>query len=674
VPQPKIRLTLGDIVATGFADWIDRCRQETGSSEPDTVLSQSLPAPAWPPDLFGICAYLLQESGHYQALTPVDPSGPGAEAGLVIDAVDRESWTAAGRQWAKTGRMPSLVEELWTSLLQSLARPLHLRLEQLQPEDKVWIRACLGLVAIADEACHDLGFDEQFARPRDRTWIYSAVARIEAILRAKAEERQFENKAAYLVPNRLQSLTLDVTTDLLAVQPKSRTPQVGATTRALSHNLALLPPINKLGASWNKVPDVDTRTRRSLASGDPAAEDRDLNILLIPYPYSIPDAAFHGEIVESSVPKWGWFDVRQTWLPDDPRILTEFLIELIRKAQSQVRRADPHASRIHGVVLPELAVDWRHHEALVSAVAEDPTLDISFIVTGSSGNCDGVPGNFEITTTLTRQGAPGTEPARTSTSRPKHHRWRLDSGQVRDYSLGDRLQEDVNWWERIALTERSVNTYAFGPESHFTVLICEDLARADPVHELVRAMGPSLVFCILMDSTQIPQRWPGRHAMSLSEDPGSSVLTFTSRALIERSNAVRARKAVSGGAVEGLASVAVEPQSWSVALWRDEVSGPVQLHCPPSDHGLVLRLHGAQVKERTFDGRCNDDAFGWRYRDAFAVRLAPTNPSLVRMLNAVEKKAAPVTPSVSGGRHPRGSSGGSPGGSPARRTARRKGA
>jgi hypothetical protein len=648
VPTPKIRLTLGDVIARAFADLLDAQKKSGVAGAPGVDPVRALPAPGWPPDLFGICAYLLQESGHYQALTPVDPKGPGSGTGLVIDAIDRDTWTAAGRQWAKDGVMPEQVPKLWRFILDNLGRPLRLRLDQLAATDRTWIRACIGLMSMADEACHDLGFDEQFARNSNPTWIYSFVARIEALLRAKAVERQQATNAAYMVSSHLHSLTVEISEDLLAVQPKSRTPQVGATTRALSHNLALLPPVRKLAASWNKIPDVDTSTHKKLASGDPAAEDRTLNILLIPYPYSIPDSAFEAEVIEKSAPRWGWFKVIQTWLPDDTSILTGFLMELIRKAHTEAKKADSLGGTIQGIVMPELALDWRHHDALVTAIEASPELGIRFIVTGSSSNCDGAlddndgtPGNFEITTTLARPAASSGNPARISSSRSKHHRWRIDGSQVRDYQLSHILREDVNWWERIALTERRVNTYAFGPESHFTVLICEDLARADPVHELVRAMGPSLIFCILMDSAQIPQRWPGRHAMSLSEDPGSSVLTFTSRALIERSNAVRARKAVAGGAAAGVSSVAVEPQSWSVALWRDEVKGPIQLHCPPSDHALVLRLEGAGVQERTFDGRCNDDAFGWRYKDALAIRLSPTNPSLVRLLKAIDQDAVP---------------------------------
>jgi len=51
-----------------------------------------------------------------------------------------------------------------------------------------------------------------------------------------------------------------------------------------------------------------------------------------------------------------------------------------------------------------------------------------------------------------------------------------------------------------------------------TVLICEDLARLDPVNDLVRAVGPNLVMSLLMDGPQLTTRWPARYATVLADD------------------------------------------------------------------------------------------------------------------------------------------------------------
>lgn len=61
-----------------------------------------------------------------------------------------------------------------------------------------------------------------------------------------------------------------------------------------------------------------------------------------------------------------------------------------------------------------------------------------------------------------------------------------------------------------------------------SVVICEDLARPDPVGDLLRAVGPNLVIALLMDGPQIKERWSARYATTLAEDPGFSVLSLTS--------------------------------------------------------------------------------------------------------------------------------------------------
>ena len=69
----------------------------------------------------------------------------------------------------------------------------------------------------------------------------------------------------------------------------------------------------------------------------------------------------------------------------------------------------------------------------------------------------------------------------------------------------------------------------FRRKSIFSALICEDLARSEPCHSAVRSVGPNLVFVLLMDGPQIASRWSARYATSLADDPGSAVLTLTSR-------------------------------------------------------------------------------------------------------------------------------------------------
>ena len=86
------------------------------------------------------------------------------------------------------------------------------------------------------------------------------------------------------------------------------------------------------------------------------------------------------------------------------------------------------------------------------------------------------------------------------------------------------------------------------------VLICEDLARQDPVTEVIRAVGPNLVFALLMDGPQLRNRWASRYASVLAEDPGCSVLSLTSLGMSRRS-----RPRLESGPVVDRSSV--------IALW-----------------------------------------------------------------------------------------------------------
>lgn len=116
----------------------------------------------------------------------------------------------------------------------------------------------------------------------------------------------------------------------------------------------------------------------------------------------------------------------------------------------------------------------------------------------------------------------------------KHHRWRLDEHQIKKYNLGASLATSKNWWEGIEVKDREVNFFNIGEELTMCTLICEDLARQDPIADLIRSVGPNLVFALLMDGEQLKFRWSARYASILSDDPGSTVITLTSLGMINR--------------------------------------------------------------------------------------------------------------------------------------------
>jgi hypothetical protein len=132
-------------------------------------------------------------------------------------------------------------------------------------------------------------------------------------------------------------------------------------------------------------------------------------------------------------------------------------------------------------------------------------------------------------------------------------------------------------------------------------MICEDLARVDPCQELLRAVGPNLVVALLMDAPQLATRWPARYATVLSDDPGSSVLTLTSRALMTRQHLLGLRKSK-------------RPKDRIVALWRDDHYGIARpLECPHDCHGVWLKLWSSRVVDISLDGRSDTSGKSWVY-------------------------------------------------------------
>ena len=105
--------------------------------------------------------------------------------------------------------------------------------------------------------------------------------------------------------------------------------------------------------------------------------------------------------------------------------------------------------------------------------------------------------------------------------------------------------------------------------------------------------GPNLVFALLMDGPQLRDRWPGRYAMTLADDPGSSVLSLTSLGLMRRSSYLfRSRECV--------------------ALWRDSQGETNEIEIPAGAHGLLISLSRETHEEFTLDGRGDGgSAYSW---------------------------------------------------------------
>jgi hypothetical protein len=167
----------------------------------------------------------------------------------------------------------------------------------------------------------------------------------------------------------------------------------------------------------------------------------------------------------------------------------------------------------------------------------------------------------------------------------KHHRWKLDRSQITNYNLGHILSPSRHWWEAIKIRRRKVTFVNVGEEVTICPLICEDLARQDPIADLIRTVGPSLVITVLMDGPQKMDRWSARYASVLAEDPGSAVITLTSAGMVRRWRPP------------------YRESSRVVALWNDGRGLAREIELEDRSIGILLGLCTESRQEPTADGR-----------------------------------------------------------------------
>ena len=255
------------------------------------------------------------------------------------------------------------MHDLWQSLNQYRDENVFTPLED-DADAPEWWRICLELLMIADEACKNIGF-----LPGNVFFDFILNEYTAQDVLAVGEFRRIQ-ESPYSLSTAAE--------DLLCVQAKARTASVGCTLRSLTHNLPLLPPRGQVRARW--VAPLVTQE----ASGDGG-----LGLLLVPFPYLIRDSAVRPAGVGPSY-HWGWFDVRQTWLPragETSKViaLVDYVVDLVASARSS-------GTRVDAVILPELALDYYLFRRVARALAQDAGID--FFVSGLSKDARGRPGNF----------------------------------------------------------------------------------------------------------------------------------------------------------------------------------------------------------------------------------------------------------------------------------------
>jgi hypothetical protein len=328
-------------------------------------------------------------------------------------------------------------------------------------------------------------------------------------------------------------------------------------------------------------------TRWKLASWEEPHQGP-LNVLLVPFPYHIRASCFR----KARAPNRGgagldrsgrsaFFEVYPHWLFEhgkrvSARRIATFLADLVAQACTDV-------GDVHGLILPEAALDASDVEAIGRELMD--RTQIEFFITGgiSRRTKTSAARNLVYTAIPVRE-----DKELFSWMQYKHHRWCLDQSQICRYHLGSVLDPEKSWWEAIEISKRELDFWVYRHGASLVALICEDLARIDPVQSAVRAIGPNLVIALLMDGPQMERRWSGRYATVLADDPGSAVLTFTSAGLIARSHMPRV------------------PNTLQIGLWKCAGGPVVELELPQGAHALLLSLAEGADEHFTADGRTDE--------------------------------------------------------------------
>lgn len=494
-------------------------------------------APVWPPDMFGAVASVLRRSGAYTRLVAQWPPRGKDDLAEWTESISRQAkkWVDAIERGEPT---PRGITSWWKSLRGHADQELC-----KAPENRRLCETLLQLLAVSDEACRDIGMP--------------ATAHLRKKIHRMAREQLFREPS---------TLASGIHPSRLRVLPKRRVPRAGLSMRSLSHHLALCPP-SEVTPYWQFNEPRDRH---------------EMDLLLVPWPERVSDREFVPlpKTTVGLAAGYGHFAYSPRRDKDSADLLASRVEKLIRKAGNDLL----------AVVFPELSLTEEEFTAVRTVTTRNRLILVAGIVQA--------PGETpSIVRNVVRTVIPSADSTAhyTKVEQSKHHRWQLDPGQIRRYKLKLSDENVGAWWEAISVDRREISFHSLRDDLTFCTLICEDLARPDPVGEIVRAVGPDLVIALLMDGEQLPFRWGARHAGVLSEDPGSAVLTLTS---------------------EGMARLSSESPTapLTIALWRDPTRSealPIQLK--PHHHGVLLKLksqspnNGIQV---TADGRV-DRHKGW---------------------------------------------------------------
>jgi len=513
----------------------------------------------WPPDVFCLLASLLQRTGAYTRLVrqwPPPKKGGADVRQWAIQMTNRgRAWWRFANAHCTYGRkcraiLDSRVRKNWQCVMRHKGVAVQALVASRETEEhgEFWA-AVFELMAAADEACTGIGMvqESHFVKQERRKVADNFLFDASVLLASGSDPDAGSASLCRHVPPHLGS-----------VLPKMHTPQSGLTLRSISHHLAYLRPS-----------EVTVSFKSTLFE---PISSHSLNVLFIPWPDDVRPTDFQPVdcLKQKTADGFRFF----TFAPKRPDLMvrTGHISRLLDAAAGLVGKVD-------GVILPELALGAGEEDTVVNCIRKKAPE--AFLISGVGAASDS--GRFGENKAIFSPAA-----FRESFEQAKHHRWQLDRSQIDQYGLGSNLDPAKRWWEHIPIGSRTVNLVPISDTVTLAILICEDLARQDPVADVIRSVGPNLVVALLMDGPQLSGRWPAHYATVFADDPGSSVLTVTS---VGMSHLCRPKD---------------KPVSRVVGLWKDKLQGFREIELPKDADALVLTLTMDERAEWSADGRHDD--------------------------------------------------------------------
>ncbi len=441
----------------------------------------------------------------------------------------------------------SILLESIDKIISNLDTDLNdLRAVNIEGDDTVLklIKALITIHAICDQTCAGIGLLSSSVKHH---YLYSCLANL--LLNGSGSLSTFPKQ-------------------ICTVLPKMRTPQSGLTIRSFSHHITC--HSSEVEVQWRAVPWPNTHNNA-------------LNILAVCDPQKVENNWF--KPVSENFGSTRFFHLN--FSSEESDFKPEKIISLMNLSIHE------GATRIHFIVFPEVSLTEEDFDNLLKHLKkfkksnENNPFPMPVVVAGVLRSSDTIShgminevrvayyftGNWYIT------------------KQWKHHRWKMDRNQILQYGLSHKFPTKKNWFEKIEIGQRKLTFFVPNGWLSFTPLICEDLAQLEPVSQLIRGVGPTLLFALLADGPQLNFRWSARYASIFADDPGTAVLTLTSRGMSNKSNSFEENR---------------ESMSQVVALWKDQITGFKEISIQSELNAFLLTISSDFVEEFTADGRSDN--------------------------------------------------------------------